>query len=217
MKPLAHTLQAGVTALAIAVGGMGLARADVIPYSNPGTENPVVYSFTAASTGDVIAYFTGTGASFSESLGMFVNGVLSSSGFGLTNHLSNIGDSFNLGHVNAGDALVFAINVFSPQLSPPYVYSDPSLNGPYDFGTPGAGSNHIYSVAYTATSPIFPGVPAGTYVGFEDLPTSGGSDFNYFDETYVFTNVSSHVVPEPAAMAVLGVGLLGLGMVRRRR
>jgi hypothetical protein len=216
MKPLVRTFQAGVTALAIAVGGIGLAHADVIPYPNSGTENPVVYSFTAASTGDVIAYFTGTGASFSESLGMFVNGVLSPNGFGLANHSSNIGDSFNLGHVNAGDSLVFAINVFSPQLSPPYVYSDPSLNGPYDFGTAGAGANHIYSVAYTATSPLFPGVPVGTYVAFEDLP-AGGSDFNYFDETYVFTNVSSHVVPEPAAMAVLGVGLLGLGMVRRRR
>ena len=216
MKPLVRTFQAGETALAVAVGGIGLARADVIPYPNSGTENPVAYSFTAASTGDVIAYFTGTGASFSESLGMFVNGVLSPSGFGLANHSSNIGDSFNLGHVNAGDSLVFAINVFSPQLSPPYVYSDPSLNGLYDSGTPGAGANHIYSVAYTASNPIFPGVPAGTYVGFEDLPASG-SDFNYFDETYVFTNVSSHVVPEPAAIAVLGVGLLGLGMVRRRR
>ena len=62
------------------------------------------------------------------------------------------------------NTLTFVIDVLSPPLG--LVYSDPSLNTAYDVNSTD-GHNHVYSVAYTATSPIFPGVPAGTYVGFE--------------------------------------------------
>jgi hypothetical protein len=69
-------------------------------YSNPGTENLQTYSFIAASTGDLIESFAGTGAAFEQQLGVLVNGI-STGLVGLNNHASVLGESFNLGHVGA--------------------------------------------------------------------------------------------------------------------
>src|SRR5690242_4627405 len=77
-----------------------------IVYPNSGTENLQTYSFTAASTGDLVAYFAGSGAAFENQLGLLVNGV-STGLVGLNNHTSAIGQSFNLGRVEAGDVLTF--------------------------------------------------------------------------------------------------------------
>ena len=52
--------------LALASGAALLtsqAQAAIPIYPNPGTVNPIDYSFTAASTGDIIAYFAGNGGS----------------------------------------------------------------------------------------------------------------------------------------------------------
>jgi hypothetical protein len=203
-------------ALALAI--TAVADADSIPYPNPGTYNAQTYTFSAISTGDVIAYFAGTDAAFDERLGLLINGVQTSAGFGLDNHTSTIGQSFDLGHANAGDTLVFDVKVVSPPLG--IIYSDPSLNVPYDEAGETIGHNHVYSTAYTATSPIFPGVPPGLYVGFEDeqFPFS---DFSYADETFVFTNARIGAVPEPSsfALAVLSTsaGVIVWGLWRKRK
>ena len=81
----------------------------------------------------------------------------------------------------------------------------------------------MYSTSYTATSPRLAGVPVGTYVAFEDLPFPG-SDFNYYDENFVFTNVAAAnessvngaAVPLPAA-AWSGLVLLCGTVIRRLR
>lgn len=55
--------------------------------------------------------------------------------------------------------------------------------------------------------------PAGTYNFFEQ--TFGGGSNNYFiaaDETII-----ANVVPEPATLSIIGVGLCGLLTIRRRR
>lgn len=201
------------TAALVAAMATQAHAADVIPYANGGTYNAQTYSFVAATTGDVIAYFVGgAGAGYENEMGLLVNGVQTAAGFGLNNHTSSVGQSFNLGHVNAGDTLTLVMKNLSLNA---LVYSDPSLNAAYDTAGHGA-HNHIYSTAYTATSPLIPGVPAGIYVGFEDLPFPG-ADYNYDDESFVFTNVAAAPVPEPEACALLLAGLGVAGVMARRR
>ena len=196
-------------ALLLCVSGTS-ARADAIPYPTPGVLNPAVYNFTAVATGDIIAYFAGSTASFENLLGMRVNGGPVGS-FGLNNHTSAIGDSFNLGSVTAGDVLTFVMRNTSPGIGD--AFSDPALNGPYDFAAAGAGIQHVYATNYTVTSPIIGAIgaiPAGIYVGWEDIPSNNPQfpfipDFDYDDLTFVFTNTSIQV-PGP----VVGAGLPGL-------
>jgi len=207
-------LRSTLAALILASCFAPVAQADVIPYGNSGSYNAATYSFTATSTGDVTAYFVGGGsAGYENQMGLLINGVLSSAGYGLDNHTSLLGDSFNLGSVTAGDVLTFVLHNLTLGQD---AYSDPSMNVGYD--TAGApGHNHIYSTAYTATSPSFLGVPPGTYAGFEDLRFPG-SDYNYNDESFVFTNttVRNQTVPEPSTLILFGSTLLGFAWMRRR-
>lgn len=214
-------LQIAIALVALA-GATQPAQAAIIPYPNVGTENPVTYSFTATASGDVWGYFAAqTGAAYTEEVGLMVNGVLTPNGFGLNNHSTATGQGFDFGTVTAGDTLVFVLNVINPPEAVGTVYSDPSLNASYDGGT---GQNHIYSVAYNASSDLLdPSVPSGTYVAFEDLPAPI-SDWNYQDDTFVFTDTSmtQTVVPEPSsflagALLLLPLGASTMRILRRKR
>jgi hypothetical protein len=180
-------------------------RAAFVPYPTPGFENPLTYTFTAASTGHVIAYFAGSTATFQNELGMSVNGDAVGS-FGLDNTTTVYGTSFDLGAVNSGDTLTFVMHNIAPGLG--NLYSNPALNGAYDSeGT----HNHIYSTAFVSDGTI----PNGTFVAFEDLPAAS-ADWNYNDEDFVFTNVASQTTAVPLPAAVWGGILLLGGLVTRR-
>jgi len=120
-----------------------------------------------------------------------------------------------MGSVTAGDVLRFilAVDTDAPNYNGPsdaadvnyYLNSDPSLNS--------TGENHIYSYLYGGDTII----PAGTYVGFEDISPLSGGDRDYNDHQFVFTNVGVTSTPEGGStLAVMGMGLLGLGLLRRR-
>jgi hypothetical protein len=170
-------------------------------YSNIGSENLQTYSFTASSTGDLIASFAGTGAVFEQQLGVLVNGIATGL-VGLNNHTTALGESFNLGHVQAGDTLTF-FDVVSGGAAT--WYSNAALNSD--------GGNHIFSRAVVAGE-AYTSSPAGIYVAFEDL-TFPSSDFNYFDQTFVFTVASA--VPELSTWAMMILGFAGVGYMTYRR
>jgi len=198
-------------ALAMALGMTARpAAADPIPYPGSGSYNPITYSFTAASDGDIIAYIVGGfSAGFTNELGLLINGV-DTSIYGLNNHTSAVGDSINFGFASAGDTLTFVLKNLTLGMS---AYSDPGMNGAYD-GVGAPGHNHVYSTGYTGTSPLFPGVPVGTYVAFEDLPFPG-ADYNYDDESFVFSNVRA-TAPEPASLILFGLAAAGVASRMRR-
>jgi len=208
----------GMAAVVLA-GTATLAQAQSVPYPNKGQYNSNSYTFTAAATGDVLAYMVGGfGAAYTNELGLLINGQLSGSGFGLNNHTSSLGQVFNLGSVQAGDTLTFVLRNYTLGRD---IYSNPSMNASYDYNT-APGNNHIYSTAYSPMN-TYPGVPAGTYVAFEDqrLPQS---DYNYNDLSFVFTNVSTQIqslaataVPEPQSQGMLVAGLAALAVVSARR
>ena len=186
-------------ALAAVIGGFGLgieapqvARAAVV-YPSPGVENATLYSFTAASSGDLWASFAGSEAGFSQQIGVLVNG--SSSGvLGLDNHSSSIGASILLAQVTAGDTLIF----FDAVGGLFTWYSDRALNAD--------GLNHVFSKS-VAAGEVFAGSRAGTYVGFEDLPSGGDLDYN--DTGFVFGITAA--VPEPSTWAMMILGFVALG------
>ena len=176
--------------------------AGTIPYLNDGTENINLYTFTATSDGTIGAYFYDKTAGFTNTLSLLVNGVVTpeSAAGVLNNHASSMGDFVNLGSVHKGDVLTFRLNVVTTGDS---LFSDKVLNAD--------GVNHVYSTAFSGDA--IHGIPAGTYVGFEDL--RGGGDFDYDDETFVFTNIAAIPEPETYAMLLIGLGVIGSAIRRR--
>jgi len=159
---------------------------DDIPYGyhhTEGIQNPTIYTFTAANTGPVDAYFAGSTAEWTETLGMMVNGTTTISGQ-FTNQTTRVGTMVNLaqnlpgGQVNAGDTLTFFItinNSLGGGVDGVNISSDPTLNtGVY------AGQNHVYAAAHLDTvnndyvGSDFGGggnlktIPVGMFVAFED-------------------------------------------------
>ncbi|HSB97464.1 MAG TPA: VPLPA-CTERM sorting domain-containing protein [Spongiibacteraceae bacterium] len=201
----AITLSLAATSLAFSVS------AAPTPYANTGIENSSEYTFTAATTGDIIAYFFSKGdAEFENTLGITVNGVATGA-VGLNNQSSSVGDALNLGFANAGDTIVFTLHVADTG----NIWSSTKSSN-FD------SVNHVYSSAFSAENSI----PAGLYVAFEDLARFGtpNSDYNYTDAQFVITNVNeaginpqTPEVPLPAAAWFFGSGLLGMaGVVRGR-
>jgi hypothetical protein len=185
------------------------AVADTISYGNAGSITPTSV-LTASTTGSITGYFLGQSAYDTSVIRLVdvTSGYTSSYFF--NNHSTAAGTTANFGSVNAGDILVFELFNFDTGLT---LATDPSHSVD--------GVNHGFEAAFGggALNGVS-GLPAGTFVGMEDLAGFEGSDFDYDDTTFFFTNVGNTVTghaPEPGTLALLGTGLLGAAGVLGRR
>jgi hypothetical protein len=187
------------------------------PYGNPGTINPVTYTFTATGNGPITAYFVGQTAGYGSDIGLSINGAAPLI-YGLQNHaVSSIyGASFVMGNVNAGDTLTFILRVSTGNANGPTGPGDLSYTLSSDSSQNPNGEHHIYSYAYGGDLTI----PAGTYIGFEDISplNAPGNDRDYDDHQFVFTGVRGvPSVPEGGlTITMLGMAVTGLGLLRRK-
>ena len=253
MKKINYLLAVSAMLLASQGSAFASPSATNIPYANVGVINPLSYSFTALNTGTVNAYFSGSTAGYNEILGLAINGV-NTNQWGLENKQTPIGTemSWNVNagdkltfidyiwgynpvqydsHGNPiGGIYTLASNITLNPDTNEHVYATPvgsaTFNTVNNKGTIENLTNLTNQLPSAATNPTN-GTPP-IFVSFEDLTSphgkTAGSDYNYNDLNYVYTNVgvkSYPTAPEvDANLAGLGLGLLSsvmLLLLERRR
>jgi hypothetical protein len=197
----------------LAASSVPLLADDAIPYPNPGTIAPQVNTY-ANTSGGVDIYYFGSTASFTDYVSVYDIQTGYNSGEILDNHTTVVGSELTVGaapgQINNGDQLVFYINSPEGNFASLDSYS-------------ADGVNHAYITPYSGGTLNSTTIPPGIFVGLED-EINGASDFNYNDDTFVFTGVSApsigvgtNVTPEPSSFVLLGTGVLAAAESLRRK
>lgn len=210
-----------VVASLLAAGTPSVFADSFTPYSNVShpitTSSPVIYS--GADGVGITAYFFSVSADDTDTISVYdaTQGVFLQPEGALNNKVSVAGttsvvftNTDPLHELMTGDVLYFDLYNTS---YPTDTFSSNTATSPDD-------DNHAYITTFSGPIGAFGNI-VGTYVGMEDLP-AGASDWDYNDDTFVFTELSITQqsitpTPEPGSFALLGTGLLGVaGFVRRR-
>jgi hypothetical protein len=188
--------------------------ADAIPYAHVGYLAPDQL-FTATDNGKVTAYFYASSAANDDKIILWDKTSGAMTAPSLDNHGSAVGSSLSLS-VKAGDSLVFVLDdLTTGQYFSSVDYFDVASPANYNDD----GYNHAYFTPYSGG---VNGIPAGTYIGMEDLGVTNlkpltGSDLDYNDDNIVVTNVTSTPTPEPSTIILFGTGLVAAASALRRK
>jgi hypothetical protein len=202
--------------LTILAAGSSSLLADSIPYPNPGTIIPGSTTVTA-NGGQIDAYFVSYNASNNDVLYLVDLDTGTRVGPSFPNKTTAQGTFADFGTYAAGTNLAFEIVdlTINQTFSSDTALSDDGVNHAYTTAFSGGTLGNGQGGGNTVN------LPAGTYVGFEDLP-AGSSDEDYNDLTFIFTSVTAtppppSTVPEPSSFLLFGTGLLGAAATLRRR